>query len=139
MSASLSGDMSLVNYAPSSTYGAAARPPIPVVLFYALVLANGNFVAPGAFVYDKYGGGRPTERMPAAIMKLSAVGISIAVLLARVKSSRIPIVVGSLAYLTYIRVVYGDTFTKLFKAGVNDAATPAVAVNLATGGLESKL
>lgn len=110
MSASLAGDMSLVNFVPTSTYGTSAQPPIPVMLLYALVLANGNFLGPAGFVYDRYGGGDVPGLMKAAVMKLSAASISIAVLLAKVKSSRIPIAVGAAAYMAYIRVTYGDTF-----------------------------
>ena len=42
VSTSLSGDMSLVNYTPPSV--AKANFPLPMSLFFALLLANGNFI-----------------------------------------------------------------------------------------------
>ena len=97
---------------------------MPLPVFYALVLANGNFIRPGAFVFDKYGNSNIKVMMKSAALKLAAVVLLFGGLFVTQANSRAPIAVGSMAYLAGIKWVHGEVFENMFKAGVGDNVTP---------------
>ena len=79
-------------------------------LFYALLLANGNFLAPKTFTLDAKGKGNPQRAAKGALTKLAAVAVGLAV-----AGRRAPIetVVGLLAYAAYVTTRYGPTLSRM--------------------------
>lgn len=125
--ASLGGDMSLVHRVPPSTYGAAAKLPLPLPLFYALLLANGNFLGPGPFTFDENGRGDTKGMMQSAMIKLGgAVIVNTSLLVMR--RSRVPTAVALVSWLAYLRATYGDVSSSMW--GVSDKVVLAPAPEL---------
>lgn len=125
VSTSLGGDMSLVHQVPPSTLKAGLSVPVPLFkpLFFALLMANGNFLKPKFFVFDESGKGDISKMMKTAVIKLGVTVVPVACLLAKVPQSRAPIAVALATWLAYLRVQYGHMVPE-FKEDTADAVAP---------------
>ena len=118
VSASLSGDFSLVHYISPNTYAPPSR---PIPLFYLYLIANGNFIRPQAFGLDQFGGGDDTrQRLTTAAYKLGAAGAGYAAAMAAVPRARWPMALALASWALLMRGFHGETFRTMFKADVDD-------------------
>lgn len=106
--ASLGGDTSLVNWDPASK-----KAPLPLPVFYFLLLANGNFLKPRGFGLDAKGGGGVNLR-PAVARAGAAVGALAASVALRRPDPRVTLAAFG-AWVAYIHLAWGNMFQAVWK------------------------